>query len=291
MLVIFCLAIGEVLATYVTALIFNKTYTELIISLSDPKEVHRELFVTLASLSSLLRFVIVPCGYLWLTDRSSIQNLHPSRRFDAKAAMLVVMVFLSALPIISVLIELNAVVTVPSWMSNVDNYLRTSEARARHLTSIVLDFNGGTNLLITIFVTAVVPGITEEVFFRGILQGQLQRAFTKPQHAILLSAVLFSFFHLQFYGFVPRLVLGILLGYLSFRSGNLWYPIIGHVTNNLFGLLTAFLIDPHILESASTSWLSWILLVPATAITFVLLRYLNTRVWVDANNPNPSTSR
>lgn len=100
MLVIFCLAIGEVLATYVTALIFNKTYTELIISLSDPKEVHRELFVTLASLSSVLRFVIVPCGYLWLTDRSSIQNLHPASRFDTKAAMLVVMLFLSALPII-----------------------------------------------------------------------------------------------------------------------------------------------------------------------------------------------
>ena len=87
------------------------------------------------------------------------------------------------------------------------------------------------------FLIALIPAIGEELLFRGVLQ-QLFTKWTGEAHlAIFISAFLFSAIHLQFFGFLPRFVLGLVLGYMFYWSKNLWLPILAHFTNNAFAII------------------------------------------------------
>ena len=77
--------------------------------------------------------------------------------------------------------------------------------------------------------------------------------FHNPHLAIWITAIIFSAIHLQFYGFIPRMLLGALLGYLFYWSGNLWLSILAHFVNNGFAVVVAYLINSNIIsEDAET---------------------------------------
>ena len=95
--------------------------------------------------------------------------------------------------------------------------------------------------IINLFIMAILPAIGEEMLFRGIIQRYFINIIKNYHIAVWITAVIFSLFHLQFYGFIPRLVLGALLGYMMVWSGNLWVPITAHFFNNAFGVTVYFL--------------------------------------------------
>ncbi|MFA5196683.1 MAG: CPBP family intramembrane glutamic endopeptidase, partial [Bacteroidales bacterium] len=94
---------------------------------------------------------------------------------------------------------------------------------------------------INILMIAVLPAIGEEFFFRGVLQRLLGEWFKNVHVAVIVTAVIFSAFHLQFYGFLPRFLLGMFLGYIFYWSGSLWVPIIVHFINNGLAVVVAWL--------------------------------------------------
>src|SRR5690606_21183338 len=103
-------------------------------------------------------------------------------------------------------------------------------------------------LILGILVIGVLAGIGEEYLFRGILQPKLH-IYTGNAHAgIWLAAFIFSAIHFQFYGFLPRLMLGALFGYLYYYSGSLVYPIIAHILNNVFTVVAVYLSKLGIVE-------------------------------------------
>ena len=108
------------------------------------------------------------------------------------------------------------------------------------LTKYLTEFESTGYLLAAIIVIAVIPGIGEELLFRGFLQNLLKRIFKNDHAAIWIAAILFSAIHFQFYGFVPRMLLGALFGYLYYWSGNLLYPIIAHFINNFVSLIALY---------------------------------------------------
>ena len=95
--------------------------------------------------------------------------------------------------------------------------------------------------LVALVVVAVVPAVGEEVLFRGILQRNLTRWTGNVHAGIWLAAILFSAIHVQFLGFVPRMLLGALFGYLYVWAGNIWIPILAHFVNNGFTILMVYL--------------------------------------------------
>ena len=95
---------------------------------------------------------------------------------------------------------------------------------------LTVDTFGG--LLFNLLVIALIPAVGEELTFRGVLQQSLTRGLKNPHVAIFLSAAIFSFIHFQFLGFLPRMFLGILLGYMFYVSGSLWTSILMHFVNN-----------------------------------------------------------
>lgn len=152
-----------------------------------------------------------------------------------RANLLLLTVFL-ALVIVALNGDLgvwNSKLTLPDWLSGLESWMRGKEADASLLTSWLIISDSAGTLVINIIILAIVPAIGEEFLFRGILQRIFGRLFRSSHIAILITAILFSASHMQFYGFVPRLLLGFVYGYLFYWSRTIWVPVIAHFINNL----------------------------------------------------------
>ncbi|MCB0756251.1 MAG: CPBP family intramembrane metalloprotease [Flavobacteriales bacterium] len=184
-----------------------------------------------------LGMLIIPSGvYLWLT--SSVEGLRsmfgtPNRQ----GVMLSVALFVIAFPFINYLAEWNSNVEIPTALGD---WMQGKESQAGKLTELFLDMPSVGLLFFNLIMIALLPAVGEELIFRGIIQRGLHRQFGNAHVAIWVSAALFSAIHLQFFGFIPRMLMGVAMGYLLFWSGNLWYPIIAHLTNNAMSVVLSY---------------------------------------------------
>lgn len=170
--------------------------------------------------------------YLGVTAKTSIVTL-----FVAGTGMLL------AMPLINWLAEINQHITLPESLSSIEEWMKHSEERLAELTDA---FTKGTSvgvLLLNLFVIAFMAALSEELFFRGVLQQVLLECTRNKHIAVWLSAIIFSAFHLQFYGFIPRVLMGAYLGYLFLYSGSLWHSIFAHFVNNGAAVLIAWLVN------------------------------------------------
>lgn len=134
-----------------------------------------------------------------------------------------------------------AISPITEWNMNVvfpneafEAWARRSEEGLQEFTAYLTDFQSIQHFVVGLIVIAVLPGIGEELLFRGLLQNVFQKTFNNPHVAIWSAAFIFGAIHMQFYGLVPRMLLGVLFGYLYHWSGNLLLPVIAHLMNNAF---------------------------------------------------------
>ena len=158
-----------------------------------------------------------------------------------------VMLMLVALPAINLLGHLNQQMTLPAFLEPLEQWMKTSEENAKVLTEQFLNVTTFSGLIINLLLMALLPAVAEELTFRGVLmnlfelKGERLKVKGKRTHlAIWCSAILFSAIHLQFYGFVPRMLMGALFGYMLVWTGSLWIPILMHFTNNAMAVLLYF---------------------------------------------------
>ena len=218
-------------------------------------------------------------GYGW-ADYFSPRRLGAGWWLLAAAALIVVI-----LPFMSTLIAWNAGAHFPAFLHDFEVWARTSEDRATVLTKFLTRFNSASRFWVGVVVIALVPAIAEELVFRGVIQKNLVRWFS-PHVGVWLGAAIFSAIHFQFFGFVPRFVLGLVLGYLYFWSGNILVSMAAHFTQNAFQLLIIYLtqrgqfgwgFDPD-----ATDALPWTLVVPSVLLTAGLLYFLHQRMTAPA---------
>lgn len=160
-----------------------------------------------------------------------------------KTAIIIVIAFIAAIPFINLLGDLNSKMALPEALSGIENWMKMAEERAAEVTLILVSGNSIFALLINLIMIAVLPAVGEELIFRGVLQRILMNSTRNIHLAIWLSAFVFSAFHLQFYGFLPRLFIGAILGYLYVASGTLWLPILAHFINNAVATIFYFLFN------------------------------------------------
>ena len=140
----------------------------------------------------------------------------------------------------TVFIEWNASLKLPEAWSGFEQWAEDLEGSMEVLTKYLTNFESTGYLLAAIVVIAVIPGIGEELLFRGFLQNLFKRIFKNDHVAIWVAAILFSAIHFQFYGFVPRMLLGALFGYLYVWTGSLIIPIVAHFMNNFLSLIALY---------------------------------------------------
>jgi len=151
-----------------------------------------------------------------------------------------VMVF-AALPLVHWSAGINELMQFPEWLKGLESWMKRSEQNAEEITRAFLNVETIGGLMINILMIAVLPALGEELLFRGVLQKLLHQWFRNVHWAVLVSAIIFSALHLQFYGFLPRTLLGVMFGYLFVITKSLWVPILVHFINNGAAVLAAFL--------------------------------------------------
>lgn len=232
------------------------------------------LFV-MQAISSLFGLVIVPALVWWRTRQQPVSALFAQRTAWPVLVMVVFAVITFAV-VDSVIIQWNKAITLPDFLRNFEVWAQAKERELERLTKVLINFSSATEFLIGLLVIAVLAGVSEEFFFRGLIQSELTRAVRNPHVAIWITAIAFSAIHLQFYGFFPRLLLGALFGYFYLWSGNLWVPILAHMVNNAFSLVLFFVGQkrdlPLDVENEAAPW-------PVVMIFLVLTVFLIQKVY------------
>ncbi len=243
------------------------------------------------------------------TAQRSFSDSGLSTKWSFSAAVLLMIL---ASPGISLLSYWNQSITFPPCLAELESSLRAMEDEAADLILLFAKADNVEILIVNLFVMAILPAFGEELTFRGLLftffRPTAQRSYSDsglsaqrsasdsghptplplysstPHLAIWFSAILFSAVHMQFFGFIPRMLLGALFGYVFVWSGNLWLPIVMHLTNNAFAVLMYNIFDwcgkdPSTLDTFGTGDTLWvgILSLILTGVGIYFLRKLLIR--------------
>jgi len=194
-------------------------------------------------------FIIPPFIVAWfLHDNPSI-FLQYHKKPDFKSVLVVIAIIYFSNPLINWLTEINSNLSLPEWMNSVEIWMQNSEDQATKITEAFLSTSSLTSLLTNIAMIGILPAVGEELLFRGIIQQLFKKKFGNAHAAIWISAALFSALHMQFFGFLPRLVLGAMFGYMLEWSGTLWLPMIAHFVNNTTAVIAYYLMQKGIIGS------------------------------------------
>lgn len=149
--------------------------------------------------------------------------------------------FVLVMPALNQVIWWNSQLSLPDALKDVETWMREMESNAAEMQSILLSSTTIGGLISSILVVGVLTGFAEEVFFRGALQRIISSNGMNPHMAIFIAAFIFSLLHFQFFGFVPRLILGMFFGYIFYWTGSIWASSIAHAINNSIVVVTLYL--------------------------------------------------
>ena len=250
---------------------------------------------------SLLVFVVPALLAVWCWSRRPAEWLRLRAVGNGWVYALVVLLIIVAQPGINMLATWNEGIRLPAFMSEIEQYFQDMEASARELTEMLAAAPTIGTMLLNLVVLAAVPAIGEELSFRGVLLGLIDGDTTRGARispsrrthiAVWVVGIIFSLIHFQFYGFIPRMLLGVVLGYLLVWTGSLWVPMVAHFTNNALVVLLYFAeehfaINSESLESfgtGTTSWAGWLSIL----LSLLLLWLVRNAVQKRSSAPHPA---
>lgn len=188
-------------------------------------------------IGTVLGMIMLPILYLILMNRPVLNTLIQPKEIKASHYLTAVFVVFSILPFIGKVGDWNKNVQLPDLFAGVQQSMQVMEDQAAGITKIITQYSNGREFLIVLLLIAVLPAVAEELVFRGILQTGMFRITKSVWLSIFISSFVFSFIHLQFFGFFPRMLLGVILGVLYHYSGNLTVSMLMHFINNAFAVM------------------------------------------------------
>jgi membrane protease YdiL (CAAX protease family) len=242
--------------------------------MADKKNV---LFLQYLLISQHVSLFIIPGIILIFKLKQPSQKSFPELKIpDITDVIYVLILAFCLFPVTGITGELNSRMNLPEWLSGVENWMKSKENMAERLFEVVLSQDNPGSIAVNCIMIAVLPAIGEELIFRGIVQRILTKMFRSGHLAVWVTAFVFSALHFQFYGFVPRFILGLVFGYLFLWSGILWLPVIAHFINNAVSMIGAYIQSPEqsFLQNEYSVWGQLIvLLLPVIAITIILIYF------------------
>ena len=157
---------------------------------------------------------------------------------------MVLAIMLFSTPLIEFLANINQKMVLPPSLK----WMRTSEDAAQKATSVFLDMKTIGDFVINLLFIGLVTAIVEEFLFRGALQTIFFKWTSNIHAAVWITAILFSAFHMEFFGFLPRLLLGVFFGYFVAWSGSIWTGVWAHFINNGTAVLITYLFQHKLIK-------------------------------------------
>ena len=227
-------------------------------------------------LGSVGTFIIPAFLFSYLFD-GDLFSYYKFRNPTGMAPMLlVILMMVSVIPFINYMAEINLKMEIP--IRALDQLLRTLESTAEEMMVAFTATKSFGGLLMNLLMIGVIAAVGEELIFRGLIQRLMTQMIKNPHLAILITALLFSAFHFQFFSFLPRFVLGLVLGYLMYYGQSIWYPILAHFVNNAMGVIYYYFNSrgsaDDMLEEIGTSTL-----IPVAAVISLALFLFFAVLW------------
>ena len=216
--------------------------------LSDPVVLHLAKTVQIFTQIGLFLFPSFLFAYFYEEKNGDFLRI---RSFPHWKLLLVsVLAIVLMIPFIGLLVKWNEQMHLPSFLAGIEYWMRIKEDEAKRLTDAFLKVNTVKGLIINLFMIGFLAGFGEELLFRGVLQRIVYNKTRRLHFSVWITAFVFSAIHLQFYGFLPRMVLGALFGYVYFWTEQLWVPVIMHAVFNSVTVVAAYLSETGAIDTS-----------------------------------------
>lgn len=189
-------------------------------------------------LSTLCMFFLPTVAYAWYCHKKTFIHLGLNKKVDIQQAIVVVVIMVACLPLVGALSDLTE--KLPFSKATFEKFKAAEEAYNRQV-AVIGRMDNFRDYLVSLIMLAILPAVFEETLFRGGLQNLLSRWWKAPVLAIVVTSVIFSAVHGSYLGFLSRAILGFVLGWMYYRTGNLWLNIIAHAANNTIAVTTLYI--------------------------------------------------
>lgn len=271
MMVIMVCALLTVLLSYLVATILWGS--DALNSISNASDGNLNLMRTVQVMSQVGIFILPPLLFAWLTQPMPLKALGLNKPLP-RQIILALLIMPVAGPMINELVAWNEAIRLPQSLHGLEQWMKASEENAARLTENFLKPPGWGTLWVNVVMIALLPAIGEELLFRSVLIGLFRKIFKNVHWPIIISSLIFSAIHMQFYGFIPRFVLGMVLGYLFVWSGSVWLPMIAHFINNVSVVIVSFLFYNNYTTTSAESFgtgMSWPWVMLSAILSLVIL--------------------
>jgi membrane protease YdiL (CAAX protease family) len=231
-MVVLSMLVFSVLGLLAGVFLFGYDLSSIGVLVAHPDHSARPFLYTFQVINQLGIFILPSFLFAYLFSNHSGEYLKLGKTPVAAVFVLAALSIYTVLPFINWLTEINMQMTFPQWLTGVGDWMKSKETQADLLTRFFLSVKSPGGLLINIVVIALIPAIGEELLFRGLLQRLLNEWTRSIPAGVILTAFIFSAIHMQFFGFLPRFLLGLMLGLMLEYTQSLWVPVTAHFINN-----------------------------------------------------------
>jgi len=233
-------------------------------------------------ITQLFSFLIPSLVFSWIAfKREMFTFLGFSGKVEFQWIIFALTMLVCLLPIIQFSYEMNQALPLPEWMTQMEDDASTT-------LEAIIKMDTVAQLMINIFLIALLPAIGEELVFRGVIQQIGYRLFQKPVVSVWVTAFIFSAIHFQFEGFIPRFLLGLYLGYIYFWTRSIYVPMAAHFFNNAFMVLLSFFKPEMIADIDETAApdLPWYGVIVSIALIIPMIMYFRNLSIDTSDNQN-----
>ena len=267
------LLVGQSIGMGLVSLVYGYGLEEILVGITSLTPEFKIPIYIIQGFSALFAFILAPLFYLRTIEKQNYSVLNTRKVKEAMPLITTALIAVFFIPVGFKFMEWNSQIALGEWATQ-------QEENLEQVTRLLTTMDNFGEFLLAMLVIAVIPAFGEELLFRGVIQNQVQ-AWSRNAHvAVWLTAIMFSAMHLQFYGFIPRMLLGALFGYLYVWSGNLIVPMVGHFVNNGFQIVMLYIYQNRItdLNIDEIEAVPWPVFLSTSLIVGVLILYLRRQL-------------
>lgn len=240
----------------------------------DTSDTHAIPALKILQISLSIGVFLVPPFFLAITEKKKLGEFYHFKKPNWTLLIVVFLLMAVSMPLMEAAASLNQKMALPDFLKSVEAWMRHKEEEAKQMTIMLLTMNNVWTFALNLFMIAFLPAIAEELMFRGGVQRCINRLYGNPHIAIWITAIIFSAIHTQFYGFIPRMLLGAMFGYIYLWSGSLWYAMFAHFINNGYAVCVAFYMQKNNIpltdadKSINFAWYGYVISMLLTIALF-----------------------
>ncbi|MFL5739250.1 MAG: type II CAAX prenyl endopeptidase Rce1 family protein [Flavisolibacter sp.] len=206
-------------------------------SLNDPK--NADILRIIQALSVIVGMFAPAVITASILNRKPFALLGFQKTVRMKQVLLVLAIVILSLFIATAFSYINKLIPVSPWWKDWSDRL---EKQYADQVTVMLNLKSFGGYISSLLIMAFLPALCEETLFRGGLQNFLTRATRLPWLSILIVSIIFSLVHFSFYGFLPRLFLGVILGTIYYFTNNIWLSLCAHFLNNALAVTQVYML-------------------------------------------------